>query len=229
MIDDSPVTSFLFVKPGKTFSGIEAPADYIPSFTIDMQTPQEMEYFVYRHRDYNNITTGLRANRISFYGRNNEADEFIPVLENIVLDTSVAENKIQLPNKVSFRYIKVAITDYDKTNSSTIQVSDFNIGKKTLMDIPESGDPTGIIETKADNNNFAVSVYPNPVKQGELVHIIAGNTQGIEFKLYDTTGSVRAQGNTTTIDTNSLSQGIYILYVADKAASQRSTVKFIVH
>ena len=29
-------------------------------------TPQEMEYFVYRHRDYSNTTTGLRANRISF-------------------------------------------------------------------------------------------------------------------------------------------------------------------
>ena len=194
-----------------------------------MQTPQEMEYFVYRHRDYSNTTTGLRANRISFYGKNNEADEFTPVLENITLDTSVAENKILLPNKVSFRYIKVAITDYDKTNSSTIQVSDFNIGKKTLMDIPESGDPTGITEVKAGNSDFAVSVYPNPVKQGEQVQIIAGNTQGIEFKLYDTTGSVRAQGNTTTIDTNSLSQGIYILHVTDKAAGQRATAKFIVH
>ena len=229
IIDDSTVTSFLFVKPGKTFSGIEAPADYIPSFTIDMQTPQEIEYFVYRHRDYSNTTASLRANRISFYGKNNEADEFTPVLENITLDTSVAENKILLPNKVSFRYIKVTITDYDKINSSTIQVSDFNIGKKTLMDIPESGDPTGITEVKAGNSDFTVSVYPNPVKQGEQVQIIAGNTQGIEFKLYDTTGSVRAQGNTTTIDTNSLSQGIYILHVTDKAAGQKATAKFIVH
>ena len=97
------------------------------------------------------------------------------------------------------------------------------------MDIPESGDPTGITEVKAGNSDFAVSVYPNPVKQGEQVHIIAGNTQGIEFKLYDTTGNVRVQGNTTTIDTNSLSQGIYILHVTDKAAGQRATAKFIVH
>lgn len=229
IIDDSNVTSFLFVKPGKTFSGIEAPADYMPSFTIDMQTPQEMEYIIYRHRDYNNITAGLRAKSISFYGKNSETDEFTPVLENRILDVSVAENKIPLPEKVSYRYIKVAITDYDKTTSSTIQVSDFNIGKKTLVEIPESGDPTSVKEVKANNSEFSVSVYPNPVRQGEQVHIITSDARNIVFELYDTTGSVRTQGNIPTINTNNLSKGIYILHVTDKVASQRATAKLMVH
>ena len=79
-----------------------------------------------------------------------------------------------------------------------------------------------IAEQEDGNDTY----YKWLLKIGRKNHfqIIAGNTQGIEFKLYDTTGSIRAQGNTTTIDTNSLSQGIYILHVTDKAAGQRATV-----
>lgn len=129
IIDESTNSAFLFVKPGKTFSGIVAPADYIPSFTIDMQSPQEMEYFIYRHRDYNNALEYLRAKKISFYGKDNEADEFAPILEGITLQTTVAENKVKLPAKVSHRYVKVMIDEWDTASGSTIQVADFNIGK----------------------------------------------------------------------------------------------------
>lgn len=229
IIDNSTISSFLFVKPGKTFSGINAPTDYVPSFTIDMQTPQEMEFFIYRHRDYQNVLEYLRAKSVSLSGKNSEADEFTPILENISLQTSATENKIQLPKKVSYRYIRVAITDFDKTQGSTIQVSDFNIGKKALLDIPETGNPTSIIEIKTVGNEFAVSAYPNPVKQGEQVQInFTGNVQNVEFKLYDVTGKVCDKGTVPVINTSNLSQGVYILHVQDKVTHSNASTKIIV-
>jgi len=136
IIDGSLTTAFSFIKPGRTYEGVTGPSDYIPSFTIDMQTKQDFNYFIYRHRTANNNSEFIRARKISFYGKNIETESFTPIVENIVIDPVENKDEIKVSfNKAEYRYLQLVINDWNKDNGSTIQVSNFVAGIENPEDL----------------------------------------------------------------------------------------------
>jgi hypothetical protein len=146
IIDDNPQTAFSFIKPGKTYEGVTGPNDYIPSFTIDMQTPQEFDCFLYKHRAYSNTEPRIRASGASFYGKNDENSAFELILDSVALDVAKEEVRVELPQTVYCRFIKVAITDWNKDAGNTIQVAEFNVGKKQSAESSSAYPPLVIEE-----------------------------------------------------------------------------------
>lgn len=132
MIDGNDITAFLFVKPGKTYGGLTVEAGQEVSFTIDLKKASDMTYLLYRHRDYNNTTAGLRATDGSFYGKIMESDAWTPIAENFDIATNVTEQRIEFPAKISYRYVKFVVNAWDTSSGNTVQVSEFNLGNTVL-------------------------------------------------------------------------------------------------
>lgn len=136
IIDNNSVTSFAFVKPGKTYGGVTPPADYIPSFTIDMKSVKEFNFVKYSHRTYGNTSNYLRARQISLYGSNDD-QTYTQIVDKYTINYTLNQNDITLEfNPVSYRYIKLVIDDWDKVNGSTIQIQEFNVGTKVVEVLP---------------------------------------------------------------------------------------------
>lgn len=160
MIDGDLNSAFLFVKPGKTYKGITVPAGTKPWFAIDLKRTCDMSYLLYRHRDFNDNTVAhLRVSRASFYGKNTETEDYQPVSENFNVATDKDEVHIDLPEKVSYRYVKLVFEAWDTSSGYTVQTSEFNLGNdKSLTRDPE-------ISTKK------ICVFPNPVHVGQPLYI----------------------------------------------------------
>jgi hypothetical protein len=125
-----------------------------------------MTWLLYRHRDYNNTSLYLRANKASFYGKNTDGEDFQPIVENFDMAVDVAEVRIDFPEKVSPRYVKFTFENWNTSGGNTIQVSEFNLGNtiwpvETGMYPPVWSGPTGL----------QVNVYPNPVEAGQPFYI----------------------------------------------------------
>ena len=133
IIDESTVTAFAFVKPGVTYGNITAPADAVPSFTIDMKTAKTINYVSYMHRT-GNTTEWLRARQISIYG-SNDGEDFTVLKEHHMIDHVKNDNEIivEFPD-ASCRYIKVVIEDWNRDSGSTVQVADFKVGAKIVTE-----------------------------------------------------------------------------------------------
>ncbi|GHV30160.1 hypothetical protein FACS1894177_02270 [Bacteroidia bacterium] len=130
IIDGNTTSSFSFIKPGKTYEGVTGPADYVPSFTIDMQTAQTFNYVSYLHRSAGNTSEYIRARQLSVYASNDNTT-FTPVKEHHIIDYVKNDNEIIIEfSDVSYRYIRVVIEDWNKPNGSTIQVAEFSAGSK---------------------------------------------------------------------------------------------------
>ncbi|MGL4333101.1 MAG: polysaccharide lyase family 8 super-sandwich domain-containing protein, partial [Bacteroidales bacterium] len=229
IIDNDTKSAFLFVKPGKSFSGINATADYVPAFEIDRNGNEDFEYFIYRHRDYNNTLEYLRAQNISLYGKNIDSDEYQPIIENKSILTSVSENKVELAGKQICRYLKLTINEWDKASGSTIQVADFNIGNKVILDIPETGEPTSTDKIEADKSMQNILLIPNQVRKGEKISIRSDlDNQSMIYDVYDLSGLRRKSGTGTQLDTNDLHSGIYLIQVKDISQGITGVAKFIV-
>jgi hypothetical protein len=159
IIDGSTITAFSFVKPGRYYGGINAPSGYVPSFTIDMQTPVSFNLFKYQHRTSGNLEEMLRARKLSFYGKNSETDEFQPIKENVVINYSENKDVIQVEfPEVSCRYVRVDINEWNVASGNTVQVAEFDLG----IIRPE-------MDTKVQHlqaNPEKCDVYPNPIVSG---------------------------------------------------------------
>lgn len=222
MIDGNLNSSFLFVKPGKTYGGITVAADAKPNFVIDLKQTSEMTFLLYRHRDFNNTSSYLRASKGSFYGKNNESDAFQPILENFNLPTDVTEVRIDLPSKVAYRFVKFVIEAWDTSSGSTIQLSEFNLGTK--IEYPDL--TNGITHHQFDSNSLFSSIYPNPAKAGKTVKIKCPDTDSNDYKLFiHTLSGVKIQEK----NINSLSgefiiyqPGLYILELKNNIMSSKS-------
>ncbi|MDR0428049.1 MAG: DNRLRE domain-containing protein [Dysgonamonadaceae bacterium] len=206
--EDITGSSFLFVKPGRSYGGIIAPADYIPSFTIDMKKVYDIDCFVYRHRTANNTNALLRAERLSFYGKNNESDEFELILADVVIptDSRTSEVEIELPDTERYRYVKVEITRWDTSGGSTVQVSDFRIGRRASVD------PTGLNETNHPASK-PLTVFPNPVSRGGIVTVKVPSDAPFTVEVKDMQGRIIELSDTGQINTRSFSPGIYVVSV----------------
>ncbi|MBA6154638.1 polysaccharide lyase family 8 super-sandwich domain-containing protein [Gelidibacter maritimus] len=222
IIDDNTQTAFLFVKPGRTFGGITTDPDYEPSFTIDMQTEQDISFFVYRHRTDNSLSI-LRASSVSFYGSDSEDGPFDPIIEDVAIATDVPEVKVSFP-EVSYRYIKLVITGWDVNSGNTIQVSEFNVGNLDnttlgLEDLPVNASPS----------EFSVFVYPNPVNSGNHLNFkMSRFSDDVVFEVYDILGTCHQKAKGTVINTAELSSGLYFLKVFERTTNQIATAKFVV-
>lgn len=130
IIDDSNITSFAFVKPGKSYGGVSVPSTAVPSFTVDMKEKETFNYITYMHRFSGNTYEWLRAREISVYG-SNDGMQFTLLKERHVIDHTVNANEIYVDvPKSTYRYVRVVIENWNKDSGSTIQVTNFNIGTK---------------------------------------------------------------------------------------------------
>jgi hypothetical protein len=128
IIDGNTASAFAFIKPGRTYEGVTGPTNYIPSFTIDMQSEQTFNYVSYLHRNAGNTSEWLRARKISLYGSNDNTT-FVPVKEQHVIDhtKNADEVIIDFPSATA-RYLRVVLDDWNRENGSTIQVAELNVG-----------------------------------------------------------------------------------------------------
>lgn len=229
IIDGDNNTAFLFVKPGKTFGGIDNQTTEIqPSFTIDLQTAQDFSSFIYRHRTGNN-SASLRASKVSFYGSNSETEplEFTPIVENVAIATDVAEVKVEFP-EVNYRYVKLVITEWDTNTSSTIQVAEFSLGVVEESDLGK--DDTTLNTNTIENTNVSILIYPNPIISGADLHIStpkAFNGNAI-FEVYDIMGKIQKTSNRPVISTKGLSAGMYFIKAYSKTSGKMASAKFVV-
>lgn len=126
---DNIYSTFLSIrKPGK---GTETPAGATIFFTVDMGQKYAFNYFRWHHRG-DNVSTGLRAERVDLYGSQNGTD-FAEIQKDILLDVTadaVTGEKIQLRQKVSYRYVRFVISGYSTSSGSAVQISEIFIGNE---------------------------------------------------------------------------------------------------
>ncbi|MBD0825396.1 polysaccharide lyase family 8 super-sandwich domain-containing protein [Aestuariibaculum marinum] len=221
IIDGDNQTAFAFVKPGKSFGGIDAAINYEPSFTIDMLSVQNFSFFTFRHRT-DHSSSFLRASSVAFYGSNSEEGPFLPIVEDVVLATDVSEIKVDFP-QVSYRYVKLVITGWDEVSGSTIQVSEFNIGTldNTTLDIEDFD--------KYYDKKVKVYGFPNPVKLGQdLTLKLSVPLSDVNIEMYDIMGRSYKIDNEDSISTKNLTPGIYVLKISNKRTFNQVLFKFIV-
>jgi hypothetical protein len=221
IIDDNRNTAFSFVKPGITYGGIAAPADYIPSFTIDMQTVREFNYASYAHRSYNNTSELIRARQISIYGSSDNSDDrrYTPIVEHYAIDPIKNVNELIVDfAPVSYRYLKVVIEDWNRESGSTIQIEEFNAGTRTQASL------------KPVENQLQASIYPNPVKAGQPFYVrAAAGLSGAIVNIYSISGAKHSERkiNATFVEQRIDDKGIYILEVKNDA--ERQVMKIVVN
>jgi hypothetical protein len=222
IIDGSISTAFAFVKPGLSYGGVTAPANYVPSFTIDMQSPQSFNFFSYQHRT-GNTSEWLRARKLSLYGQNEYGTAFQPIVENVTINPT--ENKdvitIEFPD-VSFRYVRMDITDWSTEGGNTIQISEFDLGTTR----PEWG--TGVSAVTAGKQTW--NVYPNHLASGQPFYVRTGDEgKDAVLTVFSVTGAkIGEQTIHKTTETVHLSvpPGIYLLQIAK--GTNRTTTKLLV-
>lgn len=225
MIDGDTKSSFLFVKPGKTYGGITVPAGVKPWFAIDMKESQDMTYVIYRHRDYNNASSYLRASKGSFYGKNNETDEYQPIIENFEIANNATEVQIDLPERYSFRYVKFVLEEWNTTTGSTIQVSEFKLGKTAVSKDFVTNLQTPVFQKK----ELSFTICPNPVRKGESFRIQLNDFKDASLTVYAISGMKISKLNPQSefTDLNMKQSGVYILEA--QKDDQISLEKFVVY
>jgi hypothetical protein len=130
IIDGNSNTAFVFVKPGKTLAPVTAPADYLPTFVIDMKEPQSFNFVKYAHRSVGNTYEQIRARQFSIYG-STDSITFTPIVEHYAIDYAKNDNEITVGfAMVTYRYIKVVIEDWNNSSGMSVQVAEFNAGIK---------------------------------------------------------------------------------------------------
>jgi hypothetical protein len=210
MIDGDINSAFLFVKPGKTYKGISVPSGVEPWFAIDLKQSCEMSYMHYRHRDYgSNTAAHLRASKASFYGKNTETDEYQPIIENFAIATDNDEVRVNFPSKVSYRFVKMVMKEWNPSTGYTIQVSEFNLGTEGTTN---SAKGTTVAER--------ATVYPNPVKDEFFINSSEVHSKAENVEICDIAGRTMATdklSNGKSINVSHLSAGVYIVKVGNYA------------
>lgn len=225
IIDNDLRSAYVFIKPGKTYGGVTGPTDYLPSFTIDMKKQNDISFFSYRHRTYNNTTEMLRAKKVSFYGKNEETEAFTTILSNTDIATNVSDVKVQLPATVKYRYVKLEMNDWDNVNGSTVQVSEFNMGYFGMTEFPDINTDV----TPGFQSNGQLMISPNPVRNGQMLSVkLPDGNRNAQLEVFDMFGKSVYTTVGENVHVNGLSEGIYFLRISDTNSQKKYFSKFIV-
>lgn len=225
IIDNDLRSAYVFIKPGKTYGGVTGPTDYLPSFTIDMKKQNNISFFSYRHRTYNNSAEMLRAKKLSFYGKNAETDVFTTILSNTDIAINVSEIKVQLPANVNYRYVKLEMNDWDNINGSTVQVSEFNMGYFGMTEFSDVNTDV----TPGIQSNSQLMISPNPVRNGQILNVkLPNGNRSSQLKVFDVFGKLLHTSVGENIYVNDLPEGVYFLRISDTNTHKQYFSKFIV-
>lgn len=138
ILDGDQTTYLSLVKPGKDYDNkkyVAAGLDVPVFFIVDMGMPQSFNYFTWAHRSTNQFNY-LRVWGISMYG-SNDGSNFTEIKSDIDIpyENNTDKIEIDIPGS-SYRYIKVQYTKWSdiaeggSKSGSTLQVAEFNVGKK---------------------------------------------------------------------------------------------------
>lgn len=225
IIDNDLRSAYVFIKPGKTYGGVSGPTNYLPSFTIDMKKQNDISFFSYRHRTYNNSTEMLRAKKLSFYGKNADTESFTTILSNADIATNVSEVKVQLPATVKYRYVKLEMNDWDNINGSTVQVSEFNMGYFGMTEFSDVNTDV----TSSFQSNGQLMISPNPVRNGQMLNVkLPAGNRNAQLEVFDVFGKLVHTSVGENIYVNGLSEGVYFLRISDTNTQKQYFSKFIV-
>ena len=133
IFDDKFDTFLSLVKPGKKYDGNKYVADAADKplyFIVDMGMPQSINYFTWAHRSTLS-NDWCRAFKISLYASNDgETYSDIATVELPVAEEDKGKNLEFDIQEINCRYIKVQYVDWNQKSGSTIQVAEFNVGKR---------------------------------------------------------------------------------------------------
>lgn len=130
LLDDKLNTCLSMIKPGKTYDGITVPSTDEVFFVIDMKTESAFDYVRFDHRS-TNTNTYLRPYALSISG-SNDGTAFTPIMEDVEGQPEQSYFIVVLPEKVTYRYVKVCYTNWDTKSGSTIQLSEINLGNRSF-------------------------------------------------------------------------------------------------
>ena len=211
LIDGDNVSSFLFAKPGR--GALADNPDAEQCFVVNMQTSQEFNTILYRHRDHNNVNATIRASKGSLYG-SADGTAFEEIALNFEIATNITEVEIPLPAKVSYKYVKFVFEAWNTSSGNTMQVSEFNLGLTNTSGMES-------IPAKP-----AIAIYPTPAIQGELVTVEV--SEGSAIEVWDFSGRLVFSTDQATINTGGLGSGIYVVVVKGGENETIATGKLIV-
>jgi hypothetical protein len=233
------------VKPGKSYSpgngadAVSELADFIPSFTIDLQSAQTFNYIKWNHRNGVNPILGTGSNAYIYlrvFGVNIEKSDngtdFTPVNTDVIWipnkggyvgSTSVTDDStytISIAETTS-RYIRVKLavwSDNYKVDGG-YQHPDFpgdGAASGSSMQIGEFGLGKASLEGIATPTVSGVSIYPTLIKAGQAFNIrLNDEWANAEIAVYSLLGAklseIKTSGSLATQPIDQ--QGIYIVKV----------------
>lgn len=225
IIDNNSATAFAFVKPGRTFAGISAPADYVPSFTFDMKNVKQFNFFKYTHRT-SNTSNFLRARKISLWG-SNDGVAFQPIVENYIVDHVKNDNVVTLEFSPSnYRFVRVDIGDWDNISGNTIQVQDVSLGYKNIEQLPTPTPIQFTVNVTVDENINCPKLGVNYVNEDErfnLQYNLSGNfAQTHETLLYVDNVLVQPTYNNSTYQYGFIVENHTDIHIATRVKTSAS-------
>ncbi len=126
---------------------------------------------------------------------------------------SVGSNTFGLQSVLTNKYVQ--IPQNQNKNTAILNVKGALRGDWELFSYNEIGTAKNIFNDKDENITSTISLFPNPVKSGQDV-FIGRNLEAINVKVYNINGSVVLQSNTSKLNTQELSTGLYFVDVTSK-------------
>lgn len=175
--------------------------------------------------------TSWSETEITWGNRPEVTDEVITQVRGFLIDSSITEFNPE--NVVRFDISSYVLDEYEKGNKSialnidnehrdasgkhdsqfaTKEATDIDKRPKVVAEIYKRDDGSGIKEWAKGQE--ILSIYPNPVRKGDVLTINLPEDFSSDAKIYvtDVTGKVIINTNNTVIHTNLLSSGIYMLH-----------------
>ena len=82
------------------------------------------------------------------------------------------------------------------------------------------------------SSNYSFSIYPNPITQGDLIHVNFPIKASYKYEIINLAGKLIDKGVVAldgTIDTNKLNTGLYLIKIFNKASIEFKTMKIVIY
>ena len=179
------------------------------NYQVDYINPSGLNNYQVR---YQSLLTFNKAPHISSTKIN---DTTLHISLNVLMDTGFYKVYEHLPQSVS-----VMITTNDSLGNCKEDMTSFYITRDALSGINQI-------------NYFlteSIKIYPNPA--ANEVHLQAGSVEKLTVQLFDITGKQLTENisftNSTTINLQELSQGIYFIRITDTNSGSMNIQKVVI-